>query len=90
MAERSLAPGWQPQPGDSITPGELFERDLAEAIPKRAQLYKAVMSGATLTPRALCKWWTDLPGMAQESSIEGFYETARDAVARVRGGTDAG
>lgn len=73
--------------GPLVDASPIFERELADEIPRRAQLYKAVMSGATLTPRALCKWWTDLPGMAKESSIEGFYEQAQDAVNRAKGRT---
>lgn len=40
-----------------------WERQLAIDIRARAILYRRVMPGAALTPLALAKWWTDLPGL---------------------------
>lgn len=42
---------------------EQWERQLAIDIRARAILYRRVMPGAALTPLALAKWWTDLPGL---------------------------
>lgn len=39
--------------------GEDFEHGLAHEIVRRAGLYRSRMSGATLTPSALAKWWHD-------------------------------
>lgn len=43
---------------------EQYERQVAIEIRARAALYRRKMPGVALTPSALKKWWTDLPGMA--------------------------
>ena len=70
---------------------ETFERMLAAEIRRRAVTYRQKMPGATLSPTALAKWWTDLPslppartGRAQGSSREGAI-VAEAAIRRARG-----
>lgn len=58
------------------TDPEKFEQGVAEAIVKRAALYVQVMRGASLTPLALQKWWSDLPAMR--------HDNADDLAARMR------
>lgn len=48
---------------EEISTAEGWERELAAEIPRRVLMYRQKMPGATLTPGALAKWWTDLPGM---------------------------
>jgi hypothetical protein len=43
---------------------ETFERAVVAMIERRADQYRRAMSGATLTPLALAKWWLSLEGMA--------------------------
>jgi predicted transcriptional regulator len=70
--------------------GESFERLLADAIRDRARLWTKKMPGATLTPPALAKWWTDLPGLPEprdgrSGSAEDALSIAEAAVRAARG-----
>lgn len=40
-----------------------YETALIEEIKRRANIYREAMSGATLTPTALAKWWSDLAAL---------------------------
>lgn len=42
-----------------------FETMLARTIEQRSRAYEIAMPGATLTPTALAKWWSDLPAMVK-------------------------
>lgn len=57
--------------------GEAFERMLAAEVRERCGLYRRKMNGAALTPRALWKWWVDMPAMP---ALGGDAATGADAV----------
>jgi hypothetical protein len=65
---------------------EAFEYALAKEIERRVEMYRHPqgLGEATLTPRALAKWWSDLPGMVAASSIQTFHDHASAAVDRAR------
>lgn len=72
-------------PGDRPV-GEHFEIKLAEAIRHRAAMYRSKMAGALLTPLALAKWWSDLPGMRGGSvSAQDVFEVAQREIDEARG-----
>lgn len=48
------------------------DETLADEIRKRAQLYRAKMDGAILTPTALAKWWHDVVTMATAGRPRGL------------------
>lgn len=56
---------------------EQRERQFAIDIRARAVLYRRKMPGIALTPSALKKWWTDLPGM--EDARDGRSGSGADA-----------
>lgn len=60
-----------------------FERRLESEIARRAAMYRQKLDGAMLTPLALAKWWTDLPGMKTPGTRSGHLtpdEMARRAI----------
>ncbi len=58
---------------------EDWESSLADRIRDRAKLWRRKMPGATLTPTALAKWWTDLPGLPE--ARDGRSGSGQDALA---------
>lgn len=63
---------------------EEFERALAAAIRTRASVYQRVMPEAALTPTALVKWWTDLPGMLRERDNGSLHSRLSREVERLK------
>jgi hypothetical protein len=77
-------------PLDMTLNPERYEIWLAESIRDRAVLWHQKMPGATLTPTALAKWWTDLPSLPEprdgrSGSGADAVEIAEAAVRRTRG-----
>ena len=76
-SEVSASVGVYPS-GDPWVDPEQRERQFATDISARAILYKQKLPGATMTPTALAKWWTDLPDM--EIARDGRSGSALDIV----------
>jgi hypothetical protein len=71
------------KPDIYVTP-QGWESELVTWIHRRVKLYRQKMPGAALTPTALAKWWTDLPGLPDPGRGDGrvrpaevFAEAAR-------------
>lgn len=61
--------GWPPEWTPEIA--QAYERALALEIQRRAAMYRQKLPGATLSPGALAKWWTDLPGLKRAGNAVG-------------------
>lgn len=59
---------------------EAFERRLTDMVRERAAMYRECMDGAELTPQALCRWWSDLPGKVERHRLRHAGVTSRDPV----------
>lgn len=81
---------WREIWGDGWDDLENYERQIAIEIRARAALYRRKLPGAALTPTALAKWWTDLPGLpdardGRSGSAADVIDSVDAAVRRARG-----
>lgn len=77
---RTLAQRFRLEAGAlSMEQREKFEGVVADEVREKARLYRQVMKGATLTPTALARWWTDL---ALQASADGRGMTPDDIMRR--------
>lgn len=80
---RALA--WLEAPPDARADPLAWETWLAAEIPRRAEAYRARLSGAAITPQALAKWWVDVRAAPVSASASAF-EVAQDEIRRMEEG----